>query len=378
MSTMDSLAAGAVGGQYGGGLILGASAAQSTMMAAYEKDANDTQIMSLGLAAGAFESIFESISLGAFYNSQAVLGKGGFKAFAPGLSRAGRHQYLRGRQQPRSPNILYDYSVMGDKSDFGLAVQEYITGGMEKKDARAQAVKDMVLRVAEAGGSGTLMGFGFSFIGAAGRGINQSAQARQTKAFADSDVFKTFYGDALSGKHGEEAKEFALKLDSTKPDPKLMYDMQRSAQQNKQQQMAQAIADAKHSVAVEIADALEFTGDQEEFEDVVINTPAPVKHSKGWDTPPGNDTEWESPVETENKPESVETQESTEVKPTEVSAEPSMDAPKRRLKSPRLKPRDSRSAPRSRRLQSSGRGFSLPWYPGQIPPVEFDTKNQAF
>ena len=74
MSGAASLGAGLTGPVMGA-VILGAGAAQNTMDDLYKRGANDRQIAIGGTVAGIFETLFEEISLGKFYDEASALTK---------------------------------------------------------------------------------------------------------------------------------------------------------------------------------------------------------------------------------------------------------------------------------------------------------------
>lgn len=158
MSGIDSAAAMALGGA--GGAVLGLSAAAQGTNDALNRGMNSTQAFWNGLASGVFEGLFESLSIGNFkaLKETAIdiplkgLDKNVIKTIAKNL---GKTMLTNASEEAATEiaNIMYDTLVNGEFANYTL--EELMNG----------AWKDAALQVAEAAGSGALMGFGFGAVG---------------------------------------------------------------------------------------------------------------------------------------------------------------------------------------------------------------------
>lgn len=192
-SGVESLFASAVGGQALGGIMLGAGAAASTARDIAARGGTDNQALFGGIAAGVFEGLFESLSIGNFKALKEVPITG-VKDFAlNALKSIGVN--ASEEMATEVANIVFDTLAMGDISNWDASVQAYMDAGEDKSQATRHTIRDMILQVLEAGASGALMGAGFSAIGSAGSAI-------------ESKQYKDKYGDSAA-----ELADEALELD---------------------------------------------------------------------------------------------------------------------------------------------------------------------
>ncbi len=171
MSLLDSLAASAVGGNAGkaseviGGLVLGSSAASGAARDIVSRGGTDDQALAGAVAAGAFETLFEKVSIGNFKALQEVA-PNTFKDVAKNVLKS---VGVNASEEAATElaNIIYDTVALGDISNWELSVQNYMKQGLSEEQAKAQTAHDMALQIGEAGLSGALIGGGMAGAGSA-------------------------------------------------------------------------------------------------------------------------------------------------------------------------------------------------------------------
>lgn len=192
MSGVDSMAAGLVGGEIGGALLLGSGAAQSAMQDIYDRGGSDSQALLGGLVSGVFESLFEKVSLGEFFEQAGKLGKQGFKDW---MKNIGREAFVNFSEEFNTEvaNILYDNLVNGDKSEYNLEMERLKDLGMTEKEAYAKVFWDKVGQALEAGAGGAVMGGAFGVIG----NVNSSRATNQMNTESGTHLLNEKMGQVL-------------------------------------------------------------------------------------------------------------------------------------------------------------------------------------
>lgn len=154
MSWLDSKAAGTMFGPTGAGVALGLSAAESTFRAAKDKGAGVDEALIASTFAGVFEGLFEKFSLGELQKAaKGARGQNFFKNLGwQGLVNASEEL------NTDLANMYIDNFLLGDLSDYNLAVEEYKRLGMDAKEAETKARQDIYLQLAETALGGGLMG----------------------------------------------------------------------------------------------------------------------------------------------------------------------------------------------------------------------------
>lgn len=194
MSLLDSLAASAVGGNAGkasevvGGLVLGSSAASGAARDIVSRGGTDDQALAGAVAAGAFETLFEKVSIGNFKALQEVSPKG-FKDVAKNVLKS---VGVNASEEAATElaNIIYDTVALGDISNWELSVQNYMEQGLSEEQAKAQTAQDMARQIGEAGLSGALIGGGMAGAGSTigwlnnRQNNNQAVNVDETEAAA--------------------------------------------------------------------------------------------------------------------------------------------------------------------------------------------------
>ncbi len=163
-STLDSMAVAPISlvAPWMSGIILGSSAATSSMVEAHEKGLNDAQAVGQGLASGIFEGLFEKVSIDKIVNM-----KGGARSIKNYLLNTAKSIGIEGSEEgfTEIANIAYDTLVNGGQSDYNLAVENYVNQGYTKAQAKAEAKKDIAKRIGESVAGGMIGGamFGGTF-----------------------------------------------------------------------------------------------------------------------------------------------------------------------------------------------------------------------
>ena len=165
MSMADSVAATAVGGK-AGGVILGLGAAAQATNDALDRGMSNGQAFWNGIAAGVFEGLFESWSIGNFNALKEVASARG-KDIAFNIAKS---MLVNASEETLTEiaNIVWDSIASGDFSQYETLVRQYVVSGMTEEEAKKKAALDLGGQIVEAGASGALMGFGFGAVGSAG------------------------------------------------------------------------------------------------------------------------------------------------------------------------------------------------------------------
>ena len=166
MSGADSLAAGKLlPGSFAPGMVLAAGAASSGARDIAQRGGTQEQQLAGGLAAGLFEMLFEAWSIGNLKSMKEVP-VSGLKDFLLNMVKSAGVNASE-EALTELANIIYDTAAMGDISNWNLAIAAYEAQDIAPEDAKMQVIKDMAWQVAQAAGSGALMGIGFGGIGTA-------------------------------------------------------------------------------------------------------------------------------------------------------------------------------------------------------------------
>ena len=194
MSGADSLAAGLAFGGYGGAVLGLSSAAQGTNDA-LERGMSDGQAFWNGLFSGAFECLFETVSIGNFQKLKEVAPDSVKTIF----KNLGKSMLVNASEETLTElaNIAYDTILNGDFANYTW------------EELKAGAWKDAVLQVVEAGASGALMGVG---MGGVGNAVG-TLQAKKTYGEFQQDLVT----EALEiNPENAYAKQIQERLDSGK------------------------------------------------------------------------------------------------------------------------------------------------------------------
>ncbi len=165
MSAADTVVASAMPGKTGS-VVLGLSTAAQATNDAMDRGFDKKHAFLNGVAAGVFETLFESWSIGNFNALQAVASVNG-RDIAWNIAKS---MFVNASEEllTEVANIVYDDIVNGDFSQYETAIRQYIAYGFTEEEAKRKAALDLGAQVGEAGAGGAFMGFGFGSIGSVG------------------------------------------------------------------------------------------------------------------------------------------------------------------------------------------------------------------
>ncbi|MGN1473249.1 MAG: hypothetical protein ACI4WZ_04180, partial [Eubacteriales bacterium] len=193
-----------------GGIALGLSAAAQGTNDALKRGMSDDQAFWNGFFSGVFEGVFETLSIGqlkALKASVASVPKDIAKNIAKSMLVNPTEEVLT-----ELANIAYDVVVNGDFSDYETSIRIKTTfEGMSEAEAKRVTALELGGRVAEAAGSGTLMGFGFGFAGSVISIKNTSAIGKKLNAEGMGEPLIAL-GQTME--NGSDAQKFAAELAS--------------------------------------------------------------------------------------------------------------------------------------------------------------------
>ncbi|MBQ1360681.1 hypothetical protein, partial [Ruthenibacterium sp.] len=183
MSWADSLANMAMSGgnPYLSGVLMGSGTMTSTVRSAKEKGASDSQAMGAGVAAGIFEGLFEQYSI----ENLSWMAKSDPRTFLDVVKNLGKSILGEGIEElfTELANAAADTLIMGDLSDYNLAVRQYKAQGESEEEARRHAGWDVAKQAGLAFAGGGLMGFGSAAGGMAYNGAaNRYAAPRAVES----------------------------------------------------------------------------------------------------------------------------------------------------------------------------------------------------
>ena len=183
MSWADSLANMAMSGgnPYVSGVLMGSGTMTSTVRSAKEKGASDSQAMGAGVAAGIFEGLFEQYSI----ENLSWMAKSDPRTFLDVVKNLGKSILGEGSEElfTELANAAADTLIMGDLSDYNLAVRQYRAQGESEEEARRHAGWDVAKQAGLAFAGGGLMGFGSAAGGMAYNGAaNRYAAPRAVES----------------------------------------------------------------------------------------------------------------------------------------------------------------------------------------------------
>ena len=183
MSMADSAAAMAIFGK-AGGIALGLSAAAQSTNDALNRGMSKGQAFTSGLAAGIFEGLFESWSIGKFGNLTKNLKKADFRNLSKYI---GKNMWNNAKEEllTEVANIAYDTAINGEFSQAETSIRQLMANGVSESDAKKQVAANLGLQIAEAAGSGALMGFGFGSAGAVSTAFKATAKSKENQSKAE-------------------------------------------------------------------------------------------------------------------------------------------------------------------------------------------------
>lgn len=188
-------------GQAGTLAIMGTGAASSTAYDIALRGGTSEQALLGGALAGIFEVVFEKVSLERFLDmDKTALRPFIINMLAQGGIEASEEVFTE------IANIISDFAMMGDKSNYNIAVQRYIQEGDSQATAQAKALWDQVGGVALAGIGGFISGVGFGTVGATRSNIRLASQGKTLAGDAHNVI-----NQGLSMPEGTLANQLATK-----------------------------------------------------------------------------------------------------------------------------------------------------------------------
>lgn len=154
-----------------GALVVGSSTAASNQAKdIIDRGGSKEQAFMGGMAAGAFEAVFEKVSIDNLLATKSVTG------WQSWLKETAKQAGIEASEETFTEiaNILADAAIMGDNSNYDVAVAEYVAQGMNQEDAERQAFFDLIGQVVQAGVGGAISG---GVMGGVVNGVNGMANA---------------------------------------------------------------------------------------------------------------------------------------------------------------------------------------------------------
>ena len=197
MSAVDSVLTAATHGKVAP-IVLGLAAAAQTTNDILDRGGTNEQAFWGGVAAGAFESVFEKISIGNLESLKEV----NPKTFKDALLNIAKSMGVNASEEgaTEAANILWDTFVNKDISNAQLLLQQYRDAGMSESEAKMKVALDLGLQIAEAAASGGLMGFGFGTVGNASGYVRNKAIDR--------------FNSQMSNIFDIDGREYSIELDT--------------------------------------------------------------------------------------------------------------------------------------------------------------------
>lgn len=208
MSILDNAAlvamtGGTPAGQAANLAVMGLGSASDTTLEAIRRGASQNQAFQLGALAGIAEVLFEKVSLDNFIKLSAPGARGAFLKNV--LKQAG----IEASEEVATEvaNIIADNAVMGDLSNYNLAVNAYVSDGMSREEAKKKASIDSFMNVLLAGAGGALSG---GVMGVGGQTVgNLRAASIGKNSGIDADAL---IQAAISMPENSSARELAQRI----------------------------------------------------------------------------------------------------------------------------------------------------------------------
>ena len=209
-SALESLAAGTMFGPAGGAM-LGLSAMNESVIDALESGATNEQAFVNGIAAGAFEAIFESVSLG----NLRALKEVPVRTIKDAIKNIGKSVLVNFSEEANTElaNLIFDYLYNGGTSQYYEAVTALIEQGYSEKEARSRVLKDMAWQVTKAGLGGALMGGAFGSYGSAMGQLNYNSQLKETgRQIIESGEAESLVAGAKDVEGNDKLRQLAAEI----------------------------------------------------------------------------------------------------------------------------------------------------------------------
>lgn len=186
MSLLDSVTA-SIAGPTGGALLLAGGAGADASRAAKQKGASDKQAALSGLTSAVAEGLFERISLGNLkslkevpINSIKDVAMNTLKSIGVNASEEAATELS---------NIVSDWFIMGDLSDYQQQFKSYLDAGYSEEEAKKATIKDMAVRIGLAAAGGALSGGAMASVGQGVNYATTAADGRQSNKLGMTDAY---------------------------------------------------------------------------------------------------------------------------------------------------------------------------------------------
>ncbi|MBQ8830863.1 MAG: hypothetical protein IJ017_04645 [Oscillospiraceae bacterium] len=222
MSMGDSLGVLGISLLTGGGatLLLGGSAATSTMHDAKANGATDGQALAMGLVAGAAETIMERLPLEQLLN---ISSASGFREIISNIVKQGANEATE-EVLTTVVNTAADVLIMGDKNALMRSYENYLAQGYSPEEAKAKAGGEWIKGLMGDALGGFLSGGLFGAGGTAVKNINQYSDRKSKGAGISTSEYtlpllidhveKGYTNDATgeTSQYSEETKQTAAEI----------------------------------------------------------------------------------------------------------------------------------------------------------------------
>lgn len=164
-------------------VLLGGSAASTTTKTVLDNGGTADQAILSGAAAGFAEAFFEKFSVDRLLSIKDV------NSVKSLLTSVGKQMLTEGSEEGATEiaNILANAIIMGDSSDFNVAVDYYKSTGMTEEEAKKQALMDSIGQVAWAVAGGVISGGVMGGVSSSAQ-LGGNVQAARAKYGADPNA----------------------------------------------------------------------------------------------------------------------------------------------------------------------------------------------
>lgn len=249
-----------------GALVVGSStAAANQAKDIIDRGGTKEQAFMGGLAAGAFEAIFEKVSIDNLLATKSVTG---WKTW---LKETAKQAGVEASEETFTEiaNILADAAIMGDNSNYDVAVRDYIAQGMSQEDAERQAFMDLIGQVVQAGVGGALSGGVMGGTVNAVNGMANAAYNRYNQQQSQENTAKNGTVLETTAQETEEQRQNTAEIDNDIPEAtRAAIEMLVRGEEISGNQAAR-IAESEEAVAL----LSQLTGEE-------VNTDAPISRVK--------------------------------------------------------------------------------------------------
>ena len=214
MSIGDSTLNLAAFGPTGALVVGGSTAAANQAKDIIDRGGTKEQAFMGGLAAGAFEAIFEKVSIDNLLATKSVTG---WKTW---LKETAKQAGVEASEETFTEiaNILADAAIMGDNSNYNVAVRDYIAQGMSQEDAERQAFMDLIGQVVQAGVGGALSGGVMGGTVNAVNGMANAAYNRYNQQQSQENTAKNGTVLETTAQETEEQRQNTAEIDNDIPE----------------------------------------------------------------------------------------------------------------------------------------------------------------